>query len=734
MKVKFEGITKEYSLVLLAYLAIAMLMFWNLTLNFITSVPGYGGDIYQSMWNLWWVDYSLFTLHTTPYFTNLIYYPVGASLITQTMAPLAGIISLPFQLVSLPFALNVVTFLGFILSGLFMYLLAKHISGNSYGSFLAGVIFAFSPIHVIQSFGHLQWTNIEFIPLFILFFLMMIKEKRVKYAVYSSIAFILATFMGDVEQGIMLGLFAILILVYYLIFDKQERKKILSIKVIELLAITLVLVFIIGSPAFIPMLNGISSGALAYANQQATIAYNMLYSAPLLSFLLPAQINPVFSSISSGYSSIFAADPSERTAYIGYSVAILALLGLYFEYKSKSFKKIGLWLFLAIIFFLLALGPYVQMGNLPATTEGLAPSLYLAYHSIPIINVFREPGRFDFAVELSIAVLAAVGFAKASELLDANKKKNMLFALFLILILIEYWGSASPVIQAHIPKAYNELANIPGNYSVLILPALPNYTSPAPNRYPGVALYYQTALKKPIVGGYATRLTANESAALVAVPLIVESNYLSETGKLMYIYPINENYTNLTILMLAYYKVAFVSVIRNAYNQSQLLQLASYLFNTFGNPVYQSNSTMVFSTSNAITTGFGKSLVSYTIGNWFPGYYACTSYLCNSTFSNMWWGSNFRGVAVFAPANMTSVTMNFSAMYYNSDSKMYIYLNSPSGLLKEINLDPYESNYSVSMKLKPGLNTIFFATPNATGTTSLFNFGMMNITFSKSRG
>jgi hypothetical protein len=369
---------------------------------------------------------------------------------------------------------------------------------------------------------------------------------------------------------------------------------------------------------------------------------------------------------------------------------------------------------------------------MPINTSGLVPGIYLAYRSIPLINVFREPGRFDFAIVLAVAILAAVGFAKASEIFKDRNKKNLLFALFFVLILIEYWGSTSPVIQAHIPKAYNELASIKGNYSVLILPALPNYTSPAPNRYPGVALYYQTAFKKPLVGGYTTRLTTNESEALIAVPLIVESNYLSETGKLIFTSPIIENYTNLTIFTLASYRVAFVSVIRNAYNQSQLLQLVSYLFNTFGGPVYQSNTTIIFSTSNALETNFGKSIVSYTIGNWFPGYYVCTSSFCNNTFSSMWWGSNFRGIEVFAPVNMTNITMRFSAMYYNGNANIFIYLNSPKDIVKQITLSPYESSYSASMKLNPGLNSIFFAAPNATGITGEFNFGMMNITISKS--
>jgi len=155
---------REYALVFLAYALVAAIMFPQLIANFATSTFGYGGDIYQGMWDLWWVNYAIFYLHTTPYFTNLIFYPVGANLVTQTMAPLLGILTYPLQLISLPFAMNTAIIIGIVLSGLFTYILAKYLTGNIPGSVLAGLIFAFSPEHIIQSLGHLQWTNIEFIP------------------------------------------------------------------------------------------------------------------------------------------------------------------------------------------------------------------------------------------------------------------------------------------------------------------------------------------------------------------------------------------------------------------------------------------------------------------------------------------------------------------------------------------------------------------------------------------
>ncbi|MGC8662396.1 MAG: hypothetical protein ACP5RT_01260 [Candidatus Micrarchaeia archaeon] len=718
---------REYGLALAAYTIIALILFWQLTIGLWNSTIGYGGDTYQSMWNLWWVNYALFNLHTTPYFTNLIYYPVGANLITQTMSPLLGLFSLPLQLISLPFALNILIILGIILSGLFMYMLAKYLTGDIYGSFLAGLIFALSPEHLVQSIGHLQWSNIEFIPLFILFFLLMIKDRKIKFAVLSSVFFILAVFAGDVEQGILITLFAALMLVYYVAFDKVEKKRIMSKKFAISLGIFIILVLVIGSPGFIPMLQGIKGGVLSYVNSQAGIKNNMLYSDTLASFFLPSYLNPIFNSIP-GYQSFYAnsvVDVSEGTAYIGYSVLFLISASVYYGLRKKEIGKIGVWLFVGIIFFFLSLGPYMRISGFPSSSFGLVPGLYLVYHTVPLLNVFREPGRFDFAVTIILAVLSAFGFKYLSEKFDKEK----IFVLFFVIILLEYWALFPQVTKAYIPKAYYYIGEIPGNYSILILPTIPNYSSQAPMKYMGVELYYQTVFHKPLVGGYATRFNQTQLNAISEIPLAVEANYLSNTGELMLAYPINENYSQLNLYMLANFNVGFISIIRQAYNSSQLLQLASYLYSVFGSPVYQSNTTIMFSTKNAINSNVGKHVISYILGDWFPGYYACSSAFCNQTLQEMWWGNNTRGIALFAPRNATHLKMNFSAMYYQRNASLEVYLNSQSSNIT-IPLSQNPRNYSITLNLSSGFNVIVLSSKNAFGPSSNFNFGIMNITFS----
>ncbi len=88
---------RKYAIISGAYLLLSILLFYPMILNIASSVPGSGGDVFQSLWDIWWVPYSLFTLHASPYFSSYVFYPVGANLATQTFAPIAGLVSAIFQ-------------------------------------------------------------------------------------------------------------------------------------------------------------------------------------------------------------------------------------------------------------------------------------------------------------------------------------------------------------------------------------------------------------------------------------------------------------------------------------------------------------------------------------------------------------------------------------------------------------------------------------------------------------
>ncbi len=726
---------REYAYVFLAYLLIALVMFWSVTLNMATKVFSTGGDVYQSLWGLWWVPYSIFVLHAQPFYTAMLYYPVGANLVTQTLSPLAGILSWPLQQVSMAFAYNTLFITSFALAGLFMFMLAYYFLREKYAAFIAGLIYAFAPVHIVQAYSHLNWAMTEFIPLFMLLFILTIREKRIWYAFAAALSFIFLTFFGDIEQGIIMAFFGIISLAALLLLD---RKELLSRKAALSLGLFIVFVLVLGSPFFVYLAHGINKGTLTTTNALSDIAHNMLYSDPLLSFFLPSYYNGIFHGASASYSAMYSftykgvqytEDMSERLSYIGYTVLALSGFALYEEYRAKRLKSRMLvyWAAMGIVFFLLSLGPYIQLYD---TSTGI-PSLYMLYRNIPLFNIVREPGRFDFVLEAVLALSAAFGFKKLCERKGSTNVVKYA-AVVSILILIEYNGMPlsigfgnSLMASAHIPKAYKDIGRLPGNFSVLVLPIMPE-TGNQPALYPGMAMYYQTAMGKPIIGGYTSRTNDTQAFSEETVPLDVTAAYLESGVGFAYPSPLDENYTNDTILWLSRYRTSFISVINSAYTPEELSTLLGYLEGVFGAPVYRSSNVTVFSTNEELVKSAGKSLVAYLMGKWIPGFDFCSSTSqCNGTLENAWWGSNQRSIDVYSPYS-TRVNMTLGALS-TYQKPLYIFLgNEP---IAKLNMTGGLLYYTVYLNLSQGFTQLTLYEENNTFAQSQYlNFGVENIT------
>jgi hypothetical protein len=593
-------------------------------------------------------------------------------------------------------------------------------------------------MHTIQAFGHLQFTNIEFLPLFLFFFLKMIEEKKHAHAVGAALSFVLLTFMGDIEQGLMAMLMAFFVLLYFLAL-KEHRRKLLDKKFAISLAEMAVVVLVLSSPFIFGILSALTPSALATVNSQANTMYNELYSPDLLSFFVPSSFNGMLSFLSGGFSAIISPAASERTTYIGYSVIFLALVALVYEYKEK-FKSVGLFLVLLVLFGLLSIGPYLQInGNIT-----IVPGIYQIYHLIPVFNVLREPGRFDLLLELFFAIFAAIGITVLEKKYASSSIKKYIPAIFLILIIFEYnsWPISSGMLNkmytfnTTIPTAYYEIGRLGGNFSVLMLPALPNYSSTTPDLYPGRALYYQTAFQHPLVGGYATRVNATQTFLLVNMPIIASAYYLQNGQGLVYGSPVSGNYSNSTAFLLGVYNVGFVAVDRQAYNTSELQQMASYLVSFLGYPVYQGNDSIIFPT-NKLVSSVGTFMTEYTpvlfnspYSVWQPGWVLCNnSPYCTNDTLNAYFGANPAFVNIYTP-NYTRLNISFRgiAPIGTANGTVGLYFNDQ--FVEYLNLTLVPRNFSVAEVLNPGINSLLFLSSNSTA-GSYSNIGISNLTFKK---
>ena len=625
------------------YAIAALVVFAPVTANITQSAPGPAGNSYQNLWYMWWVGYSLLNLHTSFFYTNMLYVPIGANLIEQSMAPIASIMSLPFQAVSMPFAYNMMLLIGFALSGVAMFVLADYIVKDRRAAFVAGLIFAFSSFHIAMSYNHIGWINIEWIPLAIYFMIRMVRENgKYSNAIGLAISFVLVVFMGDVEQGIEIVMALVLILCAYLL-SRRARTHIMSRRFWSYAALSIAVAFILGSWGFIPMLGAITQpGGLAEPAYLNNATYNNLLSDNIGSFLIPSYYNGIFDTNPGAYFTtssaldVYGTDPAERTAYIGYIAIAFILYGLY-----RNYERSRLWIGLAVVFGLLSFGP-----------SGI---LYSAYHSISVINVISEPGRFYLIFGVAVAMLAAFGFKDFLAVFHGSKNaKNVVLlsvVVFGLIFLIENNGVAisnslyqQVATNGNVPVFYRDLAasNPADNFSILQLPILPDiYYSAQPDLYSAEAMYYMTASHKPMVGGNIAHVNTSQGLTLCNVPLIEAATYLQqvndrqqpslctsgingqpytlqEDGLQFSPSPVIQNPANATTLLLSDYypSVDFIVLNVNAYNQTSGPLLATYMESIFGSPVYSDSSTLVFSTYNA-TRNLYKSFVTYpTLNQW----------------------------------------------------------------------------------------------------------------------
>lgn len=742
--------------VFVLYLIIAMVVFAPVTANMTNTTLGTGGDAYLNMWDIWWVNYATFNLHTSFWTTNMVFYPVGENLVYHTLAPLAGILAAPFSAVSLPFAYDALFFIGIALSGLATYLLADYFVRNKHAAFLAGILFAFSAPYISQAKGLLIFTQLEWIPFALYFFIRMLKEKKPIFAVGLAISFIFAAFMGSFEMAMMVSMLLLLVLALYII-NNATRKLVLSPAFAKNLAIAIVAALVLGFWGFIPLYNTISQpGGLAVAsNNMNALQNNIIWSADVLNLFIPSYYNSAFySSLANSY--LYQPDPQERVAYIGYVVLALCAIALWKKFDRRKL----LWVAIIVVFVDLGLGPSVQIGG---TLTGI-PTLYNVYHAFSGINIIREPGRFAVVSALGFAVLAAFGAAYLLERWGARAKMGakkfsiILTAALAIIYLFESTGLivSGPVLgvmTTHVvnPAIYPELALVPGNFTTFSIPALPS-AGASPDIFPAESTYYQALSHKAIVGGLDGRYTQQQLYSLYNIPLTVQSLALEDNPNagLYYASPVNENYTNQTIFTLYNYNTAFVIVYGNAYNQASATTLLGYLQNTFGSPVYVDNTTAAFETLNAINRSIYGSYVAYPqIGNWTEvrAQGQATANSINTTI-NLWIPSYPGEVLVYAPfsgrtglqqkiandyTEPVNTTITFNAISVTGLGSITIALANGNSTLPiaRFNLTNHLQTYSAQTVLMAGRNPDILLFVPQYPVANQTAIGLSNITFSR---
>ncbi|NOK63915.1 MAG: hypothetical protein GFH23_1086764n1, partial [Chloroflexi bacterium AL-N1] len=154
--------------VLLFYTGLALLLTWPLAINLgiaYPATPGEGAqDLWQNLWNLWWVSES-WQRRINPFFTDVLFYPQGASLLFHPLNLTSGVLGLPLRaLFGQIITYNLLVLLSFLLSGYVLFLLARQCGCSVVAALLGGLIYTASAFHFFHlRLGHLEQISMQWL-------------------------------------------------------------------------------------------------------------------------------------------------------------------------------------------------------------------------------------------------------------------------------------------------------------------------------------------------------------------------------------------------------------------------------------------------------------------------------------------------------------------------------------------------------------------------------------------
>jgi hypothetical protein len=345
----------------------------------------------------WWV-YSL-SHRLNPFFTDLVWAPLGINLAWTAIVPLLAWISIPLQLtVGEPATYNLVVILALPLAGFSAFLLCRRVTGTFWPSVLGGYIFGFSPYMLGQALEHLVLIAVFPVPLIVLFTLKKldgeISARRFAILLAALLAIQFLCFPEIVATLTVVG--GIALLLALALFDGDVRARLLGL--IPPAAAGYAISGVMLSPyLYFLLFRGFPHDSVWQAGN---------YSADLLAFLVPTQTVMLGTARAAvTISQTFKGGISENGAYLG--VALI----FFVEMFRRRYWREPIGKFLTILFVVLAIaamGPSLHVAgrqgfSMPWATIGRLPLLSIV---LPVRLM-----TYEF---LAAAVMVAMWFSVSS--------------------------------------------------------------------------------------------------------------------------------------------------------------------------------------------------------------------------------------------------------------------------------------------------------------------------------
>jgi hypothetical protein len=359
------------------------------------ELSGAGSDPYDSPWFLAWWPYAL-THHADPFFTKVIWYPSGVSLLWITAVPLLSLLGWPVTAVwgpAVTYNLLIVTSPVFCAWG--AYFLCRHVTRHFAAALIGGFIFGFSTYETSQSFGALNLTIVYLVPLLLLMVLKRLDDElsRVQAVALASVL-LLAQFLICIEIFAMVFVFGGLAWVLAWAYVPARRPVLRRLFADGLYTAPFVTLPLL--PLFIAMVPH-----YALINHPAVWPY--FWVTDLTSILLPSRLN-LFGHSFHFLASSISGSSQENGAYFG--LPLLVILGL-FAWGQRHTPRGRFCSLVFLLCLVCSLGPYLWVGG---HFTGIPMPWVVAVH-LPLLGS-ALPARFTMFASLAAAVITALWLAQ----------------------------------------------------------------------------------------------------------------------------------------------------------------------------------------------------------------------------------------------------------------------------------------------------------------------------------
>lgn len=487
----FRGMSQRQTavLVFLAYLLLSIVMTWPLIAQLGEVLPWNNrGDHWMHQWTYWWILKAL-SEGQNPFYTQLLYYPEGVSLITHNIAWLNIALWIPLQAMVGGFAATNLIYIGlFAFNGFAMYLLIRELVGSQPASFIGGLIFAFWPFLTSQT-GHPNSIIAFWLPLALLFLTRMLENGRIRDAILTGI-FIALGGIGRWQLLIVGSLLFILYLLYRCLTEARYRKK----RNLALLLLAALVAIILMAPFATPLI--LDLPYITQFTEYEELVRSTSQGADALAYVVPNQTLTIGDVILNDLPDRLTFN-NDQMEYLGLTTLLLAIYGSIKRWKSARF-----WILMALLYIVLALGPRLEIGQV------YYPQIPMPYRLIEdwnFIRIIAFPYRFNTFLGVPVAMLAALGVSKLVNQRAQGWKPAFLIAILGLLILVEYAMLPYPTAPVMTPDWYTELAQEPGQFAIVDLPMDRQFRDK-------FYMQYQITHGKALVEGHVSRVTpeANE--------------------------------------------------------------------------------------------------------------------------------------------------------------------------------------------------------------------------------